>query len=77
MGINADIKHKILDGVTLKTILEELIDHYGFEELGNRVKVGCFTTNPSLNSSLKLLRKTPWARDKVEKIYVELKKRKN
>jgi uncharacterized protein (DUF2132 family) len=67
------IKHKILDGVTLKSILEELVHDLGFEEMGNRIDIRCFTTDPSVNSSLKFLRKTPWAREKVEKLYVELK----
>ena len=69
-------KHNILNGVTLKAILEELVNHFGFEELGERIKIRCFTSDPSINSSLKFLRKTPWARVKVENLYVELKKNK-
>ena len=69
-------KHDILNGVTLKAILEELVNHFGFEELGERIKIRCFTSDPSINSSLKFLRKTPWARVKVENLYVELKKKK-
>ena len=69
-------KHNILNGVTLKAILEELVNHFGFEELGERIKIRCFTSDPSINSSLKFLRKTPWARVKVENLYVELKKKK-
>ena len=69
-------KHNILSGVTLKAILEELVNHFGFEELGERIKIRCFTSDPSINSSLKFLRKTPWARAKVENLYVELKKKK-
>ena len=69
-------KHNILSGVTLKAILEELVNHFGFEELGVRIKIRCFTSDPSINSSLKFLRKTPWARVKVENLYVELKKKK-
>ena len=69
-------KHDILNGVTLKAILEELVNHFGFEELGERIKIRCFTSDPSINSSLKFLRKTLWARVKVEKLYVELKKKK-
>lgn len=69
-------KHNILNGVTLKAILEELVGQLGFEELGERIKLRCFTSDPSINSSLKFLRKTLWARVKVEKLYVELKKNK-
>ena len=69
-------KHNILSGVTLKAILEELVNHFGFEELGERIKIRCFTSDLSINSSLKFLRKTPWARVKVENLYVELKKKK-
>ena len=69
-------KHNILNGVTLKAILEELVGQLGFEELGERIKIRCFTSDPSINSSLKFLRKTPWARVKVENLYVELKKKK-
>ena len=69
-------KHNILNGVTLKAILEELVGQLGFEELGERLKFRCFTSDPSINSSLKFLRKTLWARVKVEKLYVELKKNK-
>ncbi|MCK4492666.1 MAG: DUF2132 domain-containing protein [Methylococcales bacterium] len=59
-----------LEGITLKTIVTKLIDDYGWEELGKRIKIKCFTSNPSLNSSLKFLRKTPWARQKVEELYL-------
>ncbi len=69
-----DLKHKFLDGVTLKTILEELVNHHGFEELGLKIKIRCFTDDPSINSSLKFLRKTSWAKKKVEKLYLEMKK---
>lgn len=60
-----------LHGVTLKTILEQLVDYYGWEELDKRIRINCFSINPSINSSLKFLRKTPWARAKVEELYVE------
>ncbi|MCK5925560.1 MAG: DUF2132 domain-containing protein [Methylococcales bacterium] len=59
-----------LEGITLKTIVTKLIDDYGWEELGKRINIKCFTSNPSLNSSLKFLRKTPWARQKVEELYL-------
>lgn len=63
-------KNHPLHGVTLKTILEELVAHYGWEELAAQIKIQCFIKNPSVNSSLTFLRKTPWAREKVEKYYV-------
>jgi uncharacterized protein (DUF2132 family) len=59
-----------LHGVTLKEVLDDLVARYGWEELGALVPVRCFTHEPSINSSLKFLRKTPWARTKVEDIYV-------
>ncbi len=59
-----------LHGVTLKTILEQLINFYGFEKLGELIKIKCFTDKPSLNSSLTFLRKTDWARNKVEDLYI-------
>ena len=60
-----------LHGVTLKAILEQLVDYYGWEELDKRIRINCFSINPSINSSLKFLRKTPWARTKVEELYVK------
>jgi uncharacterized protein (DUF2132 family) len=60
-----------LRGVTLKIILEELVAYYGWNELDRRIKINCFSINPSINSSLKFLRKTAWARLKVEKLYIE------
>lgn len=64
-----------LHGITLKTILETLIAEYGFETLGTKIKIKCFQENPSLNSSLTFLRKTPWARTKVETLYLQTIKR--
>jgi methyl halide transferase len=63
-------KNNPLHGITLKTIVEELVAKYGWEELGEQVRINSFVTNPSLNSSLKFLRRTPWARDKVEQLYL-------
>ena len=60
-----------LHGKTLETILHHLVNHYGWEQLGSRIKIKCFNENPSIQSSLKFLRKTPWARLKVEKLYLE------
>lgn len=59
-----------LHGVTLKLMLETLVDKYGWEGLANNIRVNCFLNNPSLNSSLKFLHKTEWARKKVEQLYV-------
>lgn len=59
-----------LHGVTLEQIVTQLADHYGWDDLGTRIPVRCFTHEPSVGSSLKFLRKTPWARDKVESLYL-------
>ena len=62
-----------LHGVTLKTILSELVEQYGWEEMGRKIDIRCFTHEPSIPSSLKFLRRTPWARDKVEEMYLRWK----
>ena len=59
-----------LHGVTLEMILTSLIERYGWEELGRRIDIKCFKNDPSLKSSLKFLRKTPWAREKVEELFL-------
>ena len=59
-----------LHGVTLQMIVEQLVAFYGFDTLGELVKIKCFTTNPSIKSSLAFLRKTDWARKKVEDLYL-------
>lgn len=59
-----------LHGKKLADILQTLVTTYGWEELGNRINIRCFTHDPSINSSLKFLRKTPWAREKVEQLYL-------
>ena len=59
-----------LHGVTLEMIVTKLVDYYGWEELGERIKINCFINNPGIKSSLTFLRKTPWARKKVEELYV-------
>lgn len=61
-----------LHGVTLERMLGELVDHFGWEEMGRRVRIRCFTSDPSIPSSLKFLRKTPWAREKVEAMYLSV-----
>lgn len=65
-----------LHGVKLADILETLVDHYGWENLALKININCFKSNPSINSSLKFLRKTQWARDKVEQLYLRLNKKK-
>jgi uncharacterized protein (DUF2132 family) len=59
-----------LHGITLQSILEILVEFYGFDTLGELIKIKCFTDNPSIKSSLTFLRKTDWARKKVEELYV-------
>ena len=63
-----------LHGIKLETILNKLEEYYGWEELGYKINIRCFNFEPSINSSLKFLRKTPWARQKVEKLYLEDRK---
>ncbi|MGX9461590.1 VF530 family protein [Shewanella sp. A14] len=63
-----------LHGIKLETIVTELVEKYGWEELGARINIKCFKENPSVKSSLKFLRKTPWARDKVEYLYLKANK---
>lgn len=62
-----------LHGLTLETILTRLVDHYGWDELGRIIDIRCFNLDPSIQSSLKFLRKTPWARKKVEDLYLWMK----
>ena len=61
-----------LHGITLKTILERLVENLGWEEMGERVNIRCFQSEPSIKSSLKFLRRTPWARKKVEELYLDV-----
>ncbi len=63
-------KNNPLHGVKLEALLTELVEHYGFESLGEDININCFKSNPSIKSSLKFLRKTPWAREKVESFYL-------
>lgn len=64
-----------LHGVKLAEIVEFLVDHYGWEELWRRIRINCFQSNPSVKSSLKFLRRTPWAREKVEYLYLKTLKK--
>ena len=59
-----------LHGVTLEMILTHLVEHYGWEELGRTINIKCFNHEPGIKSSLRFLRKTPWAREKVEGLYL-------
>lgn len=59
-----------LEGVTLEMIVTALVENYGWERLGQKINIKCFTHNPSIKSSLTFLRKTPWARTKVEQLYI-------
>ena len=65
-------KNNPLHGINLKQIMNELVDQYGWEELGQRINIRCFNYDPSINSCLKFLRKTPWARTKVENLYMAM-----
>ena len=58
-----------LEGITLEMMLTELVENYGWERLGLKININCFNENPSIKSSLKFLRRTPWARKKVEDLY--------
>lgn len=67
-------KNNPLHGLTLEKILQELVEQYGWEELSVRININCFKNEPSIKSSLKFLRRTQWARDKVEELYLRSKK---
>ncbi|MBK9224682.1 MAG: DUF2132 domain-containing protein [Flavobacterium sp.] len=60
-----------LHGITLQKVVEQLVDYYGFDTLGELIKIKCFNENPSVKSSLTFLRKTDWARKKVEELYIK------
>lgn len=62
-----------LHGIKLADIMEYLVEYYGWEDLGDKIKINSFNTNPSIKSSLTFLRKTPWAREKVEQLYLKTK----
>ena len=62
--------HNALHGVTLERLLTRLVEHYGWEKLGTLINIKCFQQDPSIKSSLKFLRRTPWARTKVEQLYL-------
>jgi len=64
-----------LHGITLEKLLNELVAFYGWSGLGKKIDIRCFTQDPSISSSLKFLRKTPWARERVEALYIEMMRR--
>lgn len=70
-------KNNPLHGITLKTILTELEQEFGWEELAYQININCFKNNPSIKSSLTFLRRTPWARQKVEELFLEMKRDNN
>lgn len=65
-------KNNPLHGVTLEKLLNELVDFYGWQGLGDRIDIRCFNHDPSIASSLKFLRRTPWARERVEMLYLDM-----
>ena len=69
--MSGDHKNNPLHGVKLEQIVTQLVEMYGWEHLGYLIPINCFNSNPSIKSSLIFLRRTPWAREKVEKLYVE------
>jgi uncharacterized protein (DUF2132 family) len=75
--MNPNQPNNPLHGITLETIVRELHAHYGWERLGEEIDIRCFTHEPSLASSLKFLRRTPWARERVESLYLYLFRRRN
>ncbi|MGJ8696872.1 MAG: VF530 family DNA-binding protein [Verrucomicrobiaceae bacterium] len=60
-----------LHGVKLEQIINDLVDHHGWDSLADRIRIRCFANDPSVKSTLKFIRRTPWARDKVEKLWLE------
>ena len=73
--MNTTQRNNLLHGLTLETIVRELVAHYGWGELGREIEIRCFTHDPSITSSLKFLRRTPWARERVESLYVYMVRR--
>jgi uncharacterized protein (DUF2132 family) len=68
--MNNEQANNPLHGITLERVVVELVDHYGWEGLARRININCFKSDPSVKSSLKFLRKTPWAREQVEALYI-------
>lgn len=74
-GMKEDQLNNPLHGKTLEMILNHLVDHFGWQQLGLIIRIRCFNENPGIKSSLKFLRTTPWARKKVEDLYLEISRR--
>lgn len=74
MTMSRDHSSNPLHGVTLERMLNELVEHFGWQRMERRVRIACFTSDPSVSSSLKFLRRTPWARAKVEAMYLAMKR---
>ncbi len=72
MPVSRNQSNDPLHGKTLEAIVTTLVEHFGWEELAERVNINCFKTDPSIKSSLKFLRKTQWARDEVEALYISI-----
>lgn len=70
--MHGDTPQNPLHGITLEKMVTSLVAHYGWEELGRIIRVNCFNVNPDISSSLKFLRRTPWARSKVESLYLTM-----
>ncbi|MDA7801034.1 VF530 family protein [Gammaproteobacteria bacterium] len=70
--MNNKQKNNPLHGITLEAVVTSLVDYYGWHELSKKIDINCFKSNPSIKSSLKFLRKTPWAREKVESLYLSI-----
>ncbi|MEO7963607.1 MAG: VF530 family protein [Gemmatimonadaceae bacterium] len=73
--MSTDQSRNPLHGVTLEHILNELVQQLGWKKMASRVRIACFTSDPSVSSSLKFLRRTPWARAKVENMYLDMLRR--
>ncbi|MCE9584771.1 MAG: VF530 family protein [Planctomycetes bacterium] len=67
----AEQKNNPLHGITLEQMILDLVERFGWEQMGEKIRIRCFTTDPSVMSSLKFLRRTPWAREKVEQLYLK------
>lgn len=72
--MNKEQPNNPLHGIKLADIVEQLVKHYGWEELSKAIQINCFRSNPTIKSSLKFLRRTPWAREKVEQHYLKMLK---
>ncbi|MDO6747028.1 VF530 family protein [Gilvimarinus sp. 1_MG-2023] len=68
--MNKEQPNNPLHGITLESLLTQLVERFGWDELADRININCFKKDPSIKSSLKFLRKTPWAREKVEQLYI-------